>query len=513
MANESRTYNSFRNAAINLLARILALICGFVLRSTFLKYLGDQYTGVSTLFTDILNILSFTELGLGTAISFAFYKPIAEQDKYRIAQLMKFCKYVYALISLAILGLGVALIPFLGFFVKNVPDIKESITLIYILYLVKTALSYLLVYKSTLLIAKQKRFMVTLTESCCSTVKTVLAVILLALTRDFIGYLCLEIVCTLLINLIIALLAGHEFKMSKQERAVKIEKKDFSSLLGNVKDVFIYRVSGIVLNSTDSIIVSNAIGVTSVAFLSNYTLITNSINNIAYQIVSAMTASVGNLAVEKGPEEQKRVFDIVNFMCYVFASIVCCGLWLCINPFVEILWGTEYVLSGDIVAMLVINLFVVILHLTVDMFRTANGIFRAGRLRPLFTAIVNLVVSIVAARYLGLFGVLLGTVVSRVSTQLWYDSHIVYKHVFHQPVKFYYFRYIRFATITALICCGGSVMLYLLPQNIWLAFFAGMAYAVCGNIIVLYLAFRRRKECVGAVSYIKAIAQRKSKQG
>ena len=131
----SRTKNSARNATINLLARIVTLICGFAIRTVFLKYLGDEYTGISTLFTDILNILSFTELGVGTAISFAFYRPVAEKNDLRIAQLIKLCKYIYFTISIAIICFGLASIPFLDFFVKNVPDIKESITVIYIYYM------------------------------------------------------------------------------------------------------------------------------------------------------------------------------------------------------------------------------------------------------------------------------------------------------------------------------------------------------------------------------------------
>lgn len=505
----SRTLNSARNAFINLCAKVLALLCGFVIRTVFLKYLGNQYTGVSTLFTDILNVLSFTELGIGTAISFAFYKPIAENDDYRVAQLMKLCRYIYTIISLSVFVLGMAFIPFLGYFVKDVPDIKEDITLIYVLYVVKTALSYLLVYKSTLIIAKQKRFIVTAVESICQTVKTAADVVLLMTTKNFMVYLYLEIICTLVTNLIISTLANREMKKGKQYSEVNIDKSDFKPLFKDVKDVFIYKVSGIVLNSTDSLIISRVISTATVAFMSNYNLIFNAINAVVYQIINAMTASVGNLGAQSSTKEQKNVFYTINFLVYIFTGVVCCGLWLCVNSFVEILWGGSYVLSDGITALLCINLFVVNMHLTVDMFRNANGVFHKGRMRPLATAVINLVVSIVAAKYMGLFGVLLGTVVSRVSTQLWYDSKLIFNVVFKESVKTYYLKYLVFSCCTFACCFLGSLVLKCFSANVYLRFAAGFCFAILINAALILLIFRKTDEYKSAVRYLLLVIKRR----
>ena len=293
----SRTLNSLRNVTINLATKLSAILCSFVIRTIFLKYLGDQYTGVSTLFTDVLNILSFTELGIGTAISFAFYKPVAENDEKKIAELMCFCKYAYTIISIAILVLGFALIPALGFFVKDVPDIKESITLIYILYVIKTACSYLLIYKSTLLIAKQKQFIVTGTDSLCTIIKTAIDVVIVMTTKNFLLYLVLEIARVVVSNLIISRFSNRELKDNSYYKNVQIKLSEFRGLFSNVKDVFIYKVNGIILTSTDSLIISRVISTVTVTYISNYNLIFNAISNIAYQAISAITASVGNLTV------------------------------------------------------------------------------------------------------------------------------------------------------------------------------------------------------------------------
>lgn len=490
--SDSRTRNSVKNASINISAKIVTMICSFVIRTIFLKYLGDQYTGVSTLFTDLLNVLSFTELGIGTAISFSLYKPIANNDYYRIAQLMKLYKYIYISISSTVFFLGILLIPFLDLFVKDVPEIKESITTIYIMYLIKTSLSYLLVYKSTLVIAKQKQFIVTAVESSCTVIKTVLDVILLITSKNFMVYLWLEIARVVATNLIISIYSKRHLQSINLN--VKIEKEDFISLFNNVKDVFLYKISGIVLSSTGNIITSMFVSVTSVTLLSNYNMIVSALNNMVYQVTSAVTASVGNLAVVKTKDEQREVFYTINFICFIFSVLECTGLWMCANSFVELLWGEQYVLNSSIVALLCINVFFVNMHLSIDMFRTANGMFRKGRLRPLATAIINLIVSLIAVQYLELFGVWLGIVVARLFTQTWYDPKIVFNNIFNCSVKKYYMKYVSYMFVTTGICVVGTLLKYFIPETTGIKFLFGFLYAVIVSAIIIILLFRKTKE-------------------
>lgn len=506
----SRTLNSLKNATINLAAKFSAILCSFIIRTIFLKYLGDQYTGVSTLFTDILNILSFTELGIGTAISFAFYKPIAENDEKKITELMCFCKYAYTIISIAVLVLGFALIPALGFFVKDVPDIKENITYIYVLYVIKTSCSYLLVYKSTLLIAKQKQFVVTATESICTILKTALDVVLIMVTRNFLLYLYLEIARVVISNLIISHFSNVELRHNKYYKKVKIKLSEFRGLFSNVKDVFIYKVNGIVLTSTDSLIISRVISTATVTYISNYNLIFNAINNIAYQVISAVTASVGNLAVLKSRKEQKDVFYTINFMCYVFTGVAVVGLWMCVNPFIEMIWGEKYVLPQTIVLLLCMNFFMVNMHMVVDMFRNANGIFHEGRMRPLATAIINLLVSVIAARFIGLHGVLLGTVVSRLTTQVWYDSKLIFKLVFKESVKNYYMRYISYSVIT-ILCCAIGWFLESLCSNAIMKFIVGVIFTIVGTLAVDIVIFRKTESFRSSINYMMVVLKRGQK--
>lgn len=502
----SRTQNSVKNATINLIIRLTTMVCSFIMRTVFLKYLGDRYTGISTLFTDILNILSFTELGIGTAVSFSLYKPIAEKNNYRIAQLMKLYKYVYLAVSMVILVIGLSFIPFLDFFVNGELGIKESKELIYIMYLLKTAFSYLLVYKATFVIAEQKQYVVTGIEGIGTILKTVLEIIILVTTKNFIAYLILEILAVVMINIAISVYAKRDLQGIADK--VKIDKTDIFSLFKDVKDIVIYKASGIVLNSTDSLIISRFINITSVTLMSNYNMIFNTVNSIMYQIISAMTASIGNLSVLNSKHEQKRVFLTVSFLTFMFSEIECTGMWLCIDPFIETLWGKRYILNSFIKILLCINSFIINMHLSVDMFRTANGIFHKGRLRPLATAIVNLVVSLIAVKYMGLAGVLFGTVVSRAATQLWYDPKLIYNIVFDSSVKRYYLKYfVYFATIFA-NCFIGKIIIKFFMQKTIIEFVLGVLYTAVSSGLIVLLCYRKTDEYKNVIKYVKALIRK-----
>lgn len=499
-----RTLNSLKNATINLIAKISSILCSFIIRTIFLKYLGDQYTGVSALFTDILNILSFAELGIGTAISFAFYKPVAEDDDKKIAELILFCKYAYTIISVTVLLLGLLLVPVLDFFVRDVPNIKENIRYIYVLYLIKTSCSYLLIYKSTLLIAKQKQFIVKAIEGVCTVIKTIIDVAVLIIARDFLLYLYLEIICVIISNFAVSYFSDKELQYNKYYKKVKIKISEFKGLFKNVKDVFIYKINGILLTSTDSLIISRLINTAIVTYISNYNLIFNAISNVAFQLISAITASVGNLAVLKSRKEQKDVFNTLNFIYFVFTNIIVVGLWTCSNNFIEILWGKKYVLSQSIVLLLCVNLFMVNMHTVVDMFRSANGIFHEGRMRPLATAIINLVVSIIAAYYLGLQGVLLGTVVSRLTTQVWYDSRLIFKLVFKENVKKYYIKYVGYSMITV-FCCAIGWFLRNLCLNIIGQFIIGVIFSIFGSLVISIVFLHKTDSYKVSIKYLRVI--------
>ena len=159
METKSRTEDSAMNTTVAVISRMTAILMGFVTRVIFTHTLSENYVGINGLFTDILNVLSLTELGAGTAITYALYRPIAEGNIKKQQQLMKLYQTFYRGTAVCVGVLGLALIPFMDVLMKNRPEV-EHLTFIYLLYLANSVLSYLLVYKRTLIEAHQMNYVV-----------------------------------------------------------------------------------------------------------------------------------------------------------------------------------------------------------------------------------------------------------------------------------------------------------------------------------------------------------------
>ena len=483
--------NAISGIAIKLINTFLA----FAERSIFIYALGIQYAGVSGVFTDVLNILSFAELGIGTAIVYALYKPIATNDTDKIARLMNFYKLAYRMIALIVFVAGLILLPFLDYIINDVPDVVEDIRLIYALYVTRTAVSYLLIYKTSFLIASQREYTVSKIKIIISVLQTTIQCLLLVVFKNFILYLLFAILMSAVTNLVVAKKANDLYPFLKIKEKKTIDKSERSKLFKDVRALFVYKVSGVILNGTDSIVISLFIGTGVVGVLGNYNLILHQVYYFIAQIFSATSASVGNLAASENTEKQYAVFRKLTFLCFWICCFCCCMLVNLLTPFVNIWQSGKYNLSSFVVILLVLDLFIKGMMSPVSSFRTSNGLFQQGKYRPLVMAIINIVVSVFLARRIGLSGVIFGTVFSRLVTQAWYDPLLIYKHVFKKSVFNYYLMYLGFACFT-IICCiiPQIVFQFVAFKNIYVDFIFRMVVSAIVPIMLILVFFSKTKE-------------------
>lgn len=483
------------NASAGIAVKILTLITAFAVRTVLIKTLGIQYTGVSGLFTDILTVLSFAELGIGSAIIYALYKPIAENDKDRITCLMNFYKKAYRIVAIVVLILGTCVIPFLGYIVKEVPDITESIRFIYILYIINTATSYLFIYKSTLLTASQNDYVISSIKIIVSILKSIAECMLLIFTKNFIIYLLFGITINLLLNILISKRADREYPFMKEASDKKLPKEDIQKLFKDVKALFFYKISGVVLNGTDSIVISAFLGTGLVGYIGNYNLIINQLYGFIMQIFSATSASIGNLAASSSSEKQYSVFKTLLFLAFWIYCFSTTSLWTLLNPFITIWLGQKYIFSNSLVFLLLVNFYIMGMLSPISSFRTSNGLFVQGQYRPIIMAIINVVSSVILVRFIGLSGVILGTIISRVSTQLWYDPYLIYKRVFHARVREYAKTYVVYVIIT-IVCCviTQHIAVLIILNSKYLQFLLRMCVCAIIPNIILLLLYRKSPE-------------------
>ena len=448
----TRTSNSIRNIKFSLIGQFLILLSNFVTRTVFVRTLGSEYLGLNGLFTNILSILSLAELGVGSAIVYSMYKPLAEKDEYKLKGLMNLYKSAYTSIGIFVLLVGSLLTPFLDLFINEIPKIQH-IYLIYLMYVFNSGISYFYSYKRSLLIADQKKYIESLYHNSFYLLRNFLQIIILFILKSFILYLSVQLILTLIENIIISKRVDYLYPIFKEKDNTQLEKKEKSTIFNNVKAMIYHKLGSVVVMGTDNLLIAMFVGLIEVGLYSNYLLIIEALNQIFVVIFQSMMASVGNLGATATDEKKKFIFnciDLYGFWLYSFATI---SLFTLFNPFINIWLGEEYVFPLEVVLLIVTSFYLTGRRKSVLTFRDALGLFWHDRYKSIFESAINLIVSISLAKLFGIQGIILGTIVSTLSTSFWIEPFILYKHGFNSSVKSYFCRYAKYTTF--MIIVGG----------------------------------------------------------
>ena len=308
-----RTSNSIRNSFSATLQTLVTMIVGFIAQTIFIRLLGAEYLGLNGLFTNILSMLSIFELGIGNAIVYNLYKPIADNDIGKIKSLMRFYKKAYNIIAILVLVFGLVIVPFLPLFVKNV-TVDINITIVYILFLMSSVASYVLTYKRSLIYANQKNYIINYLHAGYIVILNVLQLLVLYLFKNYYIYLLLKIVCQLLENIILNVIANKMYPYLKDNDASKLDKKTEKSIFKKIKALFFHKVGSYIVLGTDNLIISTFIGIVVVGYYSNYYMVINAVNTFGFQIITSAVASIGNLLVTENAEKTYSVFKKIRFL-------------------------------------------------------------------------------------------------------------------------------------------------------------------------------------------------------
>ena len=445
-----RTKNSIKNIIMNFVNNILINVFRFVLRIIFVKVLSEVYLGVNGLLSNVLGILALSELGIGSAINFSLYKPLADDNKKKINSLMNFYKKAYRIISLIVLVLGLGLMPFLGFFIKDTSGV-DNLQLIYLIFLINMVIGYLFSYKRTLITADQKNYKITPIVIFHNFLTTILQIVVLVIFKNYILYLLIQSFCILLENVTVNKYIDKVYpylkKMSKND---KIDKKELGIIKKNVKALMFHKVGSYAVTSTDNLIISKFIGLALVGIYSNYCLILNTVSSVIYVFISNITASFGNLIVSENKDKRLAVFNEMNYIYYIMYAISFVCFINLFNPFINFAFGSKFILSMDVVYLVVINFYLLGMTSVLDAVKGAAGLYDNDKYVPFIQALLNVVISIVLAIKIGLVGVFIGTFISTL-VPLIIKPMIIYKHIFGCSSIEYFKKF--FAQVIILIIC------------------------------------------------------------
>lgn len=446
--NDSRTANSLRNISFSIFNQLLNVFLSFASRTAFIICLNVDYLGISGLFGDIFSMLCLADLGFGTAMTYSMYKPLAEKDYDKLAGLINFYKKVYRVIASAITIIGIALIPFLPYLVNTEATIPR-LNLYYILMLANVVSSYLVVYKTSIISADQKTYLTTKYTSIFSIIRTICSIIFLFITHSYIVYLIIQVVFTYATNFFNSYIAEKNYPYIKKK--VKLPKEETKGIFSNIKSVFLYKISSVLITATDNTLISVIVSTTAVGYYSNYTIITNKIYNLANTVFYSLTASIGNLIVKENYERRYQIFEIMQSVSLILTTFCLTCLFFLQEDFIRLWLGEQFLLDKMVLYAMLTNFYFSIILMPIWVFREATGLYQKTKYVMLMTALINVVVSILLGRIMGLAGIIFATSISRLTTYFLYEPFLLFKKYFGRSCAVFFAGIIKSMLATVVV--------------------------------------------------------------
>lgn len=453
----SRTKNTLLNLASSLGGQLLTTVLKFITRTVFISTLGKSYLGIGGLFSNILTMLSLTELGLDTAMNFRLYKPIAENDTHRLRVLMKFFKQAYRVIGIVILLIGISLVPALRFLIKDYDSLevlKINATLIFLLYLLQSVSSYLFfAYRTSIIRAAQKTYILNLCEYVITIVTNIVQVVILLVWKNFVAYTASVIFFNILKNAVNAYVAKKLFPDVFIPEKDSLSREELISLFKDCGATFVYKMNVVVLKATDNLILSTFIGLEIVGMYSNYLMFYTTIKTFLQKLYSSVKASMGNYFATEDISKSYFMFEVMNFLTIVLYGTGCVGIAVEANEVIECWIGSSYLIPQPFPILIAIELILLGLKNNLGQIRNITGVFRQMWFRPVLGMIVNLTVSIIAVQFIGIYGVIIGTITSDITTFFVVDPVVIHKYGFndYKPVSEYYRKNLMYLLVLVLI--------------------------------------------------------------
>lgn len=479
--SKSRSAKSVRNIAFGYMQQLITLVLAFVTRTIFVRLLGAEYSGVNGLFTNILTLLSLAELGVGNVLTYSLYGAIHENNETKINQYISFYRRLYYVIAVAIAVAGVILIPFLDVLVKSSLP-KNEVIIYYILYLTNSVVSYFVVFKVTLLRADQKEYIKNIVSTITLVLQYVFQIVFLLIWKNYVVFLLIQIAFTIVQNLTCNIIANKQYPYLRKHTR-NSELIDKPALISNVKSMFIYKVSNVVVTSTDNILISVLLGTIYVGYYSNYSMIINYVSTFINLTITGITGSLGNLNAANSKEHSYSIFRKFVYLFGVITIFCASCLAVTVQGFIPIWVGEQYVLRTEVLAAVILTFYITHVFDPTWMFCETMGLFRERKYAMILNAILNIILSFIFSKKWGMAGILFATAISRCLTIVWWEPYILFKYKFKRPLLEYVFQQIKITCTNVLIFITSILLCSLLPNSF---FYLVIRVIICGVVMMTF---------------------------
>lgn len=432
--NNSRTKNVKSTSIAGVINQITKTLISFIYRTVFLMILSKEYLGLNGLFVNILQVFSLADLGIGSVITYRLYEPIKNKDIDKVAALMNFYKLVYRIIFFVIAIIGTGFIPFLPKLV-DVSSIPNDINMnfIYILFLLEVVTSYLFSYKQSLINADQLASVTSIFAMISNIIITGIKITILVITHNYTLTLLIGIVMQVTLNFGYSIYITYKYKVVFSNKS-KLSMKDTKIILRDTYACLCHKIGATVVGATDNIVLSKYVGLSSVGIYSNYSMIVYSIQSILNSAIVNISSSIGNYAISATEDENENLYLTMQFMVLWISSFCFICFFTLLNPFIILWLDKSFLLPQWVVLVICIQFFLQTSSSITITFINATGLFVRDKYRALVEAGLNLLISIILVKKIGIGGVFIGTIISGLLTYYWRTIFLLYKYVFKKKV-------------------------------------------------------------------------------
>ncbi len=475
----NRKKNATRNIIFGTCLKLYQIVVPFLMRTIMIYFMGVQYLGLNSLFTSVLQVLNLAELGVGSAMVYSMYKPVAEHDNNTICALMGLYRKYYRIIGMVVLAAGCVIIPFVPHLIKS--DVPEGINIyvLYVMNLLATVFTYwLYAYKNSILQAYQRNDIVSKVTIITDTIKYILQIFTIVFLKNYYMYVLVLILLQIASNIITAAVVTRMYPEYRCKGS--LPKEEVAQINSRIRDLFTSKIGAVIVNSADTVVISAFLGLTVLAIYQNYFFIISSVIAFIAVVFNSCTAGIGNSIIVETKEKNYNDFKKFTFLIAWIAGFCTVCIVCLMQPFMNI-WmnGNEKLMLGmSEVVCFCIYFFVYEIQQLLLTYKDAAGMWHEDKYRPLVTALTNLALNIIMVQFFGLYGVLLSTVISIIFIGMPWLFYNLFTVLFKRNAAKYVIRVVYYTVITIVISIITYTVCSLVP-------FTGIAELIVKLIICI----------------------------
>ena len=440
-----RTKNTKRNMLWGVVNKTIKIICPFFIRTIIIKKLGVEYLGLNSMFTSLLSVLSLFELGFDTAVVYIMYGAVAADDKKKLKALFFYFRRIYWAVGLAILCVGLICVPFLPYFIENIDQVPAEINIywLYLLFLAQTVSSYFFGgYRNSIFHAFQRQDIINNIMSIVTCLFFVIQFILLFLFKNYYYYAFTLPIISIFNNILIFYASRKNYPDIYPEG--KLSKGEKKELVKIVKGCFFSKIGGVLSTSFDNLIISTFLGLSILAYYSNYSYIVTAIQGFMVVLYTSIQAGIGNSVILDEKEKNYHNMRIITFVYdWVLGWCTYCLVFL-FQPFITLWIGSEGIFPKTTLLLICMNFYISSQDAILGVYKAALGIWWKDRYRCIVGGIFNLCVNVLMVlllkpygAYTALSGVVISTILSQIFILTPWATWIVFKEYFRKGLREY----------------------------------------------------------------------------